>query len=139
MKLWIWQARFAENPASVCFISEADSPALGAQEWAIPAESVIISVIGVICDRFFCLHIFQFLGIGDRRGDYVCAAGPLAQIDQTAAFTAERRVLVTRKHQRPAGGAAKRTGFLSGHSFEFEILNLKSGNFISPEVYVAMP
>lgn len=87
--------------------------------WPCDASRMRLVLFGgliVSCSpRLFFRYIFQLFGIVDWSGDHVSAAGPFSQIDQAAAIAAEREVLDRARHQCPAGGAAERLCFLSGH------------------------
>ena len=72
-----------------------------------------LGLIGFVIFRG--LLVLQLFRIGERRGDYVAAAGPLAEINQAAAITAKRKVLITGQHQCPASRAPQRTWLLLGH------------------------
>ena len=53
------------------------------------------------------------VGVLDRGGDFVVAAGPLAEVDAAAAVGAEGEVFAAGEDDIAAGGAAK--GFNLGH------------------------
>jgi hypothetical protein len=61
--------------------------------------------------------VFEDIGIEDGRTDFVDAAGPFAEVDLSAAVTAERKVLIGGADQHSAGGAAEEFGgfFLRRH------------------------
>src|SRR2546423_1376025 len=60
--------------------------------------------------------IFQRLRVGDGRGDYVGAARPFPQINQTAALAAKRELRLRAQHNFAADGTAKAADALLGHA-----------------------
>jgi len=55
--------------------------------------------------------------IVQRTGNYITAAGPLAQIDQAAAVAAERELRITGQHELLTGGTSRRFNALFRHTF----------------------
>src|SRR5204863_757714 len=111
---------------------DADGPRR--KRWPSPTTPVIFRLrfawerSFVIMRRIFAwlfrTHVLQLLRIIYRRGDDIAAAGPLPQINQTAAVTAKRKILVGGQHQRPAGRATERTVFSCRHiSNQTELVN----------------
>jgi hypothetical protein len=66
--------------------------------------------------RLFFGHALKLLGIGDWSGNHIPAAGPLAQVDQAAAVTAERKLFIRPQHQFAADGTPKRPYFILRHT-----------------------
>jgi hypothetical protein len=57
----------------------------------------------------------SFVSVGDRRGDYVAAAGPLPEIEQAAAVAAKGEVGISGLGRLFADRAAEFDGTLAGH------------------------
>ena len=67
---------------------------------------------------FVAFEVFQQVGIEYRGADLVDAHGPFAEVDATAAITAEGEILVGGLHQLLAGGTVERFDFWwLGHRF----------------------
>src|SRR5690348_10072563 len=77
------------------------------------AGFALVVVIVVFRAPVFLAQALQNFRVENGRGDSVFAAGPLAEVDQTAAVATEGKVLVFFRDQRAAGGAAQ--SFIGGH------------------------
>jgi hypothetical protein len=63
---------------------------------------VVLAVMFVGAGEFF-----EEVGVLDRGGDFVIAAGPFAEVDAATAIRAEREVFALGKDDVAAGGAAE--------------------------------
>jgi hypothetical protein len=67
------------------------------------------------------LQGFDVFGIGNRTGDDVPAASPLAEVDEAATVTAERELGLLTQHDFTARRTTKTDGFLSGHNSFYRV------------------
>jgi len=73
---------------------------------------VIVFSRGARADAGF--KVFEDVGVEDGRGDLVCSAGPLAEINLAAAVAAEGEVFVGGGDDGLTGGATEDDGFCFG-------------------------
>jgi hypothetical protein len=66
--------------------------------------------------RLLLGQVLKQLRIIDLGGDYISAAGPLAQVDGAAAVAAEREVFLRPQHKRAADRTAKRKWLFLRHT-----------------------
>ena len=78
-------------------------------QWFARLIFVIVAVVLVGAGQ-----LFEEVGVLDRGGDFVVAAGPLAEVDAAAAVGAEGEVFAACENQGATGGAAQRFGFRGG-------------------------
>jgi hypothetical protein len=75
----------------------------GAELFELLVAVVLIAIrLGL---RRMLLHLFQQFGIENRRADAVCAACPLAKVNESTSIATEREVLVGAQHNCLAGRA----------------------------------
>jgi hypothetical protein len=70
--------------------------------------TLLIGVSATICSQ--TAQVFKDFGVEDGRADFVDAHGPFAEVDFSAAITAERKVFVAEADKGCAGGAAEELG-----------------------------
>src|SRR4051794_2324212 len=81
---------------------------------SVPASTLVS--VGLAAQLFgLALRFFVFVGIGDGRGDDVAAAGPFAEIDQSAAFATERELRLSAQHDGAANRTAQRADSFLRH------------------------
>src|ERR1700761_1701830 len=81
--------------------------------WSLPLVHVVV-ILAIVFVR--ASEFFEEIGILDRRGDLVVAAGPLSEVDAAAAIGAKGEVFAGGEDDVAACGATKRFDFgRSGH------------------------
>src|SRR5581483_530109 len=98
-------------------MTAGETPALLSGGIPSPSDSSDAHISAVVFVTFVVISVFEasFFRVGNRSGDHVSAARPLAQVNQAASFGAERELRIAAQHYFLASRAAQAANFLLRH------------------------